>query len=112
METKEKTNTTENTEATKVTAEQIAQWKQKHGKVHCYTTADKKEAYFSTPSRRIIGAATVLAGSDHLKQKEIILTKCFLGGDAEVMNEDKYFYGLGDTVDSMIETITGELKEV
>ena len=112
MEKKEKTNTTENTEVTKVTAEQIAQWKRDHGKVHCYTTADGKKAYFSTPSRRVIGAATVLAGSDHLKQKEIILGKCFLGGNAEIMNEDKYFYGLADMVEAMVERVTGELKEV
>lgn len=102
---------TENTTSKSITPAQIEAWKKKHGKVFCYES-EGKTAYFRRPDRKTIAGAAVLAGSDNLKNKEILILNCFLGGDKELINEDKHFFALSAQFDKTIEIALGELKEV
>lgn len=94
------------------TKEQIAKWKKDFGTVFCYTSADGKKCYLRRPNRKIIAAASVMAGTDNMMQKELVIKNCFLGGDESLMNEDKYFYAFAQHIESIIEVVDGELKEV
>lgn len=94
-----------------VTEEQIARWKRDYGSVFTYE-ADGKLCYLRRPNRKIIAAASVTAGGDTLLQKELVIRNCFLGGDTSLMAEDKYFWMFSAKIESLIEVVEGELKEV
>lgn len=102
----------ENKETAKVTKEQIAEWKKEFGKIYKYKTKDGKECYLKCPTRKIIAAANVYAGNDIILQRDTVSKNCFLGGDNSIVNEDKYLYDLSNHLDSMIDMVEGELKEV
>lgn len=104
---KEETPTT----AAAITAEQIAAWKKKHGKVY-KVESEGKVGYLRRPDRKIISAATVIGNGDNLKSKEVVIGNCWLGGDEELKTDDKYFLALAGLVDEMIEIAQMELKEV
>lgn len=93
-----------------VTEEMIAAWKKKYGEVYI-VSSEGKTAYLRRPDRSIIGAASVLGGLDNIKQKEVMIRNCWLGGDEDILNEDKYFFGLSGQVDAMIEVAEVELKK-
>lgn len=93
-----------------VTAEMIAAWKKKYGDVYV-VTSEGKTAYLRRPDRNIIGAASVLGGQDPIKQKEVMIRNCWLGGDEALLDEDKYFLGLSLRMDSMVEVAEVELKK-
>lgn len=94
-----------------VTAQQIEKWKAQYGRIYTYT-ADGKVGYLRAPDRRIIASAAVLAGPDNLKQKEMVIANCWLGGDADLKDRDNYFFGLSNVVDGIIDVVQGELKEL
>lgn len=94
-----------------VTDEQIAKWKRDYGSVFVYE-ADGKRCYLRRPNRKIIAAASVSACGDTLLQKELVIRNCFLGGDTSLVAEDKYFWAFSAQIESLIEVVEGELKEV
>lgn len=98
-------------EAAAITPEMIEGWKKKYGEVYVVST-EGKTAYLRRPDRQIISAASVLGGPDNLKQKEVLIRNCWLGGDEEILNEDRYFLGLSIQVDAIIEIAQVELKKV
>lgn len=98
------------TTAIAVTPEQIADWKRKYGEVYI-ATSEGRTAYLRRPDRKIISAAAVLGGADNLKQKEVLIRNCWLGGDEEMLTEDKYFLGLSTQIDALIEVAQVELKK-
>lgn len=98
--------------ATEVTQAVIDGWKEKHGKVTRYKAHDKV-AYFRTPTRKEAEAASVLAQDKKPVQSNEMLAKaCFLGGDEEIIKEDKYFFGLSTHLQNLIDTVAGELTEL
>lgn len=98
-------------ESTTATPEQVAGWKKQYGedKVFVYE-ADGKKCWLRTPDRKIIGFAAVTA-RDNLAQKEIVIRQCWLAGDAELVNDDRYFFGLAAVIDELTEVVQGELKK-
>lgn len=104
------TTACEPTATTTVTPDQIADWKRKYGEVYV-ASSEGRTAYLRRPDRKIISAAAVLGGSDNLKQKEILIRNCWLGGDEEMLAEDKYFLGLSTQIDALIEVAQVELKK-
>lgn len=94
-----------------VTPAQIEDWKQKYGKVFTYESTDGKTCYLRQPTRRIIAAATVNAGSDQFLQNELVLKNCFLGGDRDLLDQDKYFFFIQQKVSDLIDVVEGTLKE-
>lgn len=94
-----------------VTSEQIAEWKKQYGKVFTYKSKDGKKCHFRRPDRRIMAAATVNASGDGYLQRELILKNCFLGGDIDLIDQDKYFFASQHLVEELLEIVEGELKE-
>lgn len=98
--------------AKEITAEQIAEWKKRYGKVYRYEAADGMTCFLRRPTRAEFSAANVIAGADAIKAKEILLRNCWLDGDMEIQNDDAHFYGIGAWLDDLIGMVAGELKEV
>ncbi len=103
---------------TKPTKEQITQetidgWKAKHGKITKYKTADGKEVYFRTPTRAEISAAeSARLESDGITSNEVLCKAMSLGGDVEILTQNKYLLGLGKHIQKMIEKVEGETEEL
>lgn len=99
--------------AKEVTAEIIAQWKEKYGKVTKYQTTDGKTVFFRSPSRPEI-AATQAANqdSDGITSNEVLAKATALGGDLEILTQDKYLMGLGKHLKKIFETVEGEATEL
>ncbi len=91
--------------------EQIAVWKEKHGKVYAYEV-DGKTCYLKKPSRKALSAAAVVGQRDPLKYNEVLIANCWLGGDEEIKTEDCYFLGLSGKIAQLVEVKEGEIKEL
>lgn len=94
-----------------ITPEQIAAWKKQHGRVYV-VESDGKKCYLRKPDRKVIGAASVIGGSDGVKMSEVIVNSCWLGGDEELKTNDDYFLGIVTQIDLLTKTAQVELKEV
>lgn len=93
------------------TEKQIEDWKKKHGDVFAYE-ADDYACYLKRPDRKTISAAAALGTEDPVKYAEVLLRNCWLGGNAELRDEDKYFFGLQKQVGELVEIKTGILKKL
>jgi hypothetical protein len=93
-----------------ITPAMIEGWKKKYGDVFI-VEADGKRAYLRRPDRQTIAAAAVIGGADGFKQKEIVIRNCWLGGDRELVEADKYFLSLAAQVDSIVEIVEVSLKK-
>jgi hypothetical protein len=99
--------------ATEVTAEVIASWKERHGKITKYTTTDGKVVYFRSPSRAEVAASsTVREEKDGISANEVLAKACALGGDVEILTQTKYLFGLGKHLSSIVEQVQGETEEL
>lgn len=93
------------------TEKQLADWKKKHDDVFCYEV-DDHACYLKRPDRRTISAAAAIGLEDPLKYAEIIIANCWLAGNDELRDEDKYFMGLQQQVSQLVEVKTGTLKKL
>lgn len=96
------------------TEEQIEGWKKLYNKngedgVFEYTAGDCK-CWFRKPDRTIISAAA-FHSSEVLFQKEFIIRNCWLAGDPDLIEKDKYFFGLAAAIDQTMEVVQGQLKK-
>lgn len=98
--------------AAEVTTEIIAGWKKAHAKIVQYKTEDGKIAFFKNPDLTTVDAASAVAASNPMKSNVILAKACFLGGDEEVVTEDKYIFGLGNHLRQLIVKVEGELSEL
>ena len=59
------------------------------------------------------GTASSMAGqNDPYKFAEVILVNCWLGGDEALRSEDKYFMGLSQKLNEIVEIRVGEIKKL
>jgi hypothetical protein len=98
--------------AAEITDEIISKWKSEHAKVVRYKTEDGKTAYFKNPDLTTVDAASALANSNPMKSNLLLAKACFLGGDQEIITEDKYLFGLGNHLKALIVKVEGELSEL
>ena len=99
--------------ATEVNEAIIAAWKEQYGKVTKYTTEDGKVVYFRSPNRKEVAAAQAAANeSDGVTSNEVLAKAISLGGDVEILTQDKYLFGLGEHLKKVIEKVEGELVEL
>lgn len=89
----------------------IEAWKKKYGEIYVYEV-DGKTCYLKAADRKTISAAAVVGNGDMMKYNEIILKNCWLGGDEEIMEEDRYFLGISQTLAELIEIKQGALKKL
>lgn len=98
--------------ASEITPSQVEAWKKEYGKIFTVESPDGKRCYLRVPTRSTLSMAAITAGDDSLLQKELILKNCFIGGDRELIEQDKYFYSVARQIESAIEVIECTLKEV
>lgn len=98
--------------ATEVTPDLIEQWKKQFSKVVKYSTEDGKVAYFKNPDLTTIDAAASMVQSNPIKSNILIARNCFLGGDEEIITEEKYIFGLGNHLRELVVKVEGELSEL
>lgn len=96
---------------TKVSKEQIAEWKKKHGDIFLLTV-DGHEAYLKKPSRQEVGFATVAGKTNPIKFNETLLKGCFLGGDEAIMKDDDLFLSVSAQLAELIGTKEAELVKL
>jgi hypothetical protein len=96
-----------------ITQETIEAWKKAYGKITKYKTADGKEVYFRSPSRAEIAAAEAArAESDGITSNEVLCKAMSLGGNVEILTQNKYLLGLGKHIQKMLEKVEGETEEL
>jgi len=93
------------------TAQQVEQWKRKHGEVFVYE-ADDLACYMKRPDRQVVELASVRGQESPFKFAEVIIANCWLAGNEELRTEDRYFMGLSQKVSELVEIRTGELKKL
>lgn len=94
------------------TQEQISEWKKNHPKIFTYTV-DNKICYFKPVDRNTYSlAASKIASAGPAKFNETIVSNIWLGGCEEIKKEDKYFFGLIDHVEGLMDKQKGELGEL
>ena len=50
---------------------------------------------------------SAIAKSNPVKSNELLATNCILGGDAELVEKDEYFYGLSAKLNALIKVKQG-----
>ena len=95
------------------TKEQLKSWKDKYGEIFEISCDDKK-AILHKPTRKDLSFA--MAGSDHAKNSvkfsEILLQQCWVDGDMEFQNEDKYFFSAVPVLGTLSEVKEAEVKKL
>lgn len=86
--------------------------KKEHGVKEVFVVeAEDKIAYLKRPSRAQLAYAMTLAQTNPLAMTEEILKAGWLEGDMELQTEDKYFLGITQQIDTLIETTHVEIKK-
>ena len=112
MENKDMEKTVKATLDGGVTPEQVAQWKQKHGKVLRIDVVDGDEmhvGYFHRPRLETMTAVTKVAKTDEIKSAEVMFDNCWLGGSSQPREDAILFLEvtkkLGDMFNSCLSSI-------
>ena len=92
------------------TPEQIAAWKEKHGKVFKYEV-DGKVCYLRTVDRNTYSLAASKVATSPAKFNEIVIENIWLGGDEDLKKKDTYYFGLIDFVEELMAKKKGSLGE-
>ena len=95
----------------KVTKEQIAEWKNKHGQIFCIKV-DDKTCYLKKPGRRALGYASMAGKENPLKFSEALLNDCWLGGDEDIKTDDDLFLAVSQKLGEIIEVKQAELVKL
>jgi len=105
-------NTDKHIPTAEVTDAVIAKWKKEHGdNIQCLVVGDKK-AWFKRPDRPTVSYALTLMGTDPLGAYGAILGDSFLGGDRQILDDDKYFYVASPFANKLLGEMTAELVKV
>ena len=92
------------------TPEQIAQWKEQYGKVFSYEV-DGRICYLRPVDRNTYALAASKVTTSPAKFNEILVEKCWLGGDEEIRKNDEYYFGLCDFTEELLNKKKGQLGE-
>lgn len=105
-------NTQEKTQETpKVSQEQIKAWKEQFQDVFKVKVEDK-EAYFRPPTRKAYSYASQVGTKDPMKFNEMILKDCFLGGDDDLINNERYLLTMGQHVVVFLNIMESSLEKL
>lgn len=67
--------------------DKIKEWKKQHGALLHVPFSDGREAYLKQPDKRVLGLAYARGAKDPLGIAEVILSNCWLGGDASIKED-------------------------
>ena len=91
-------------------AEQIAAWKEKYGKVFFYEV-DDKICYLRPVDRNTYSLAASKITTSPAKFNETVIKEIWLSGDEEIKTNDQYYFGLVDFVEELMAKKKGTLGE-
>jgi hypothetical protein len=93
------------------TPEQIAMWKNLHGKVFHFEV-DGGVCYLKRPSRNIVSAASTLGQTNPIKYAETLLENCWLDGDESIKTDDTKFLSVAGKLDALMQLTDVTVKEL
>ena len=93
------------------TPDQIAKWKEEHGKVFAYEV-DDKICYLRPVDRTTYSLALSKVHTSPAKFNEIVIEKIWLAGDEDIRKDDQYYFGLIDFVEELMAKKKGSLGEL
>jgi hypothetical protein len=96
-----------------VTQEQIEAWKKKFGDVFLIEVKDKK-LYLRPPGRNELGYmySTEKKGDNIFDAQAVVMKSCFLGGDSEVIDDDKYFMAACKRLEVLMDFGEAKIKKL
>lgn len=92
------------------TKERIEELKIQHGEIFMISVEDKA-AIFKAPNRKTLSYANN-AKQDIVKFNETILNACYVEGDRELLDNDKYFLAAGAKAIELIEIKEAEIVKL
>ena len=102
----------------KVTQAQITQWKKQWGGVYSIevplddNAKEKAVGYFKKPTLDTIKASSKYIESDPIKAGEVVFNNCWLGGDAEIKDNDEVKMSAMQQVSSLFKVRQATLKKL
>lgn len=94
-----------------ITPDRIEMLKKKHGDIFEYE-ADGMSCILKRSSRTVISAASTIGASDPLKFAEVVLENCWVEGNDTLRTDDRYFLGLQQQINQLVEIKVGKLKKL
>ena len=94
----------------KATAEQISDWKKKHGDIF-KVEVDGSVCYLKKPDRKTMSYVATL-GSNPVRANEALLENCWLGGDESVKTNDEKFFGVSAKLAEIVQIKDAEITKL
>lgn len=91
-------------------AEQIAEWKRKHGDVFKVSVGGSV-CYLKKPDRKTMGYVASLSDNP-IRANEVLLENCFLGGDETMKTDDEKFYAVSGKLNELVVIKDAEIKKL
>lgn len=95
----------------KVTKEQIVEWKKKHGSIFLLEVEGSK-VYLKKPGRKELSLATTMSEGDPIAFNESIINSCWLAGDEDVKTDDSKFLAISSKLETIIEVAEASVKKL
>ncbi len=94
-----------------VTPEHIEAWKQKHGELQ-QIDIEGYGAILKSPERKDISYASIASQKDNLKFNQVVLERCWVFGDKEILNNTGLFLSASSKMDEIIGIKNVTLKKL
>ncbi|MFV0397943.1 MAG: hypothetical protein ACK5JU_07995 [Bacteroidales bacterium] len=91
-------------------AEQIAEWKQKHTDIYKIEVGESV-CYLKKPDRKTMSYVSTLA-SNPIRANEALLQNCWLGGDESIKTEDDKFFGVSAKLAEIVQIKEAEITKL
>lgn len=92
------------------TAEQISDWKKKHGDVFKVEVGESV-CYLKKPDRKTMSYVATL-GNNPIRANEAMLQNCWLGGDESIKTEDEKFFGVSAKLNEIVQIKDAEVTKL
>lgn len=96
----------------KVTKEQIAEWKKTYGEIYEIPFEDGKVCYLAKPNRKQTSLILAKGANNPLGGVDVLLANCWLAGDEVIKTDAGYHIGLAAKIDQIVGTKLAEVKNL
>lgn len=93
----------------KYTAEQVQEWKQKHGDLF-EISVEEKSCILHRPTRKDLSFVSVV--KDPIKMSETMLNQLWVAGDEEIKTDDALFLAAIQKMQDVLEVKEAEIKKL
>ena len=90
---------------------QLEEWKKLHGVIKGYG-ADGKIGVFRAANIQTLEICRAASNGNNFRYDIALVENCWLGGDEELLRDDKYKLGVLLWAETLVEFITGEMVEL